>query len=312
MGASAPFTVARADPRTPRTPARARPGDRRRRPRARSRRAASAPTPPATAALHRESAAAQHPRDLRAARRDRPQHPRQTASGIRATRAAATGRRRSRLQPRRRARSRACTRPRGRRRGRCTSGEHARPGGIKGSSQSTFNTCSSWSDCSRPAAAASNSGRFRGDPTTADHTRGGTGSAASPTRYSAPLDPITEPVISPCVTATLWTNPVRARIRPRSARGDRSSGTIAVANQRAHGPRPMRSSSPSRMTGRPSFSTVMLPPRRACPTAPRRTESHPDRARRANRRRGPRRPSPRVRASSRGARRSVPPALPCR
>ena len=37
---------------------------------------------------------------------------------------------------------------------------------------------------------------------------------------------------------------MRARIRPRSARGEASSGTTDVATQRAHGPRPMRSSSP--------------------------------------------------------------------
>ena len=56
------------------------------------------------------------------------------------------------------------------------------PGGISGSSQSTVITCSSWSDCSRPAAAASKSVRPRGEPITAAQTRGGDRSAAMPTR----------------------------------------------------------------------------------------------------------------------------------
>ena len=100
----------------------------------------------------------------------------------RATRAGATGRRRSRRRRRRRARSRACRRRSGRRRGQVHERRTDFPGGISGSSQSTVITCSSWSDCSRPAAAASKSVRPRGEPITAAHTRGGTGAAARLTR----------------------------------------------------------------------------------------------------------------------------------
>ena len=112
-----------------------------------------------------------------------------------------------------RARSRACTCRIGRRPGRCTSGARTSPGGISGSSQSTVITCSSWSDCSRPAAAASKSVRPRAEPITAAQTRGGTGSAVSVTAIlgAARADHEGRDLARTSIV-TLWTCPVRARI----------------------------------------------------------------------------------------------------
>ena len=126
-----------------------------------------------------------------------------------------------------------------------------RVGGTSGSSQSTAITCSSWTDCERPATAASTCGLPRAERIAAAQIRGGTGSAAISAACSSPSSSI-RPLMTPSATATVCTLPPRARARPASALDEPSSPTAAVANRRDHGPWPIRSRSVVTASGRPS------------------------------------------------------------
>jgi len=101
--------------------------------------------------------------------------------------------------------------------------------------------CASWTDCCSPAAAAWSGPRPRTARAAASQAGARTVSAASATSYSLPVEPVTRAVIRPSATVASLTAPARASRRPRSARCVPSSGTAALASQRAHGPAPIRS-----------------------------------------------------------------------
>ena len=95
-----------------------------------------------------------------------------------------------------------------------------RVAGTSGSSQSTASTCSSWTDCERPATAASICGLPRAEREAAAQIRGGTGSAAISAVCSTPSSS-TRPPSRPSVTETVCTLPL-ARERATVLRARRA------------------------------------------------------------------------------------------
>ena len=167
---------------------------------------------------------------------------------------------------------------------------------------------------SRPRRPARARGGRRASRTTRAQTVGGTGGRLERHGVDPPLELATSPSIAPSATETAPTPPARASSRPRAARSEPSSGTAALANQRAQAPDP-----DPVVPGRDDDREAVVQrhgPHAAAPRprgrGRRRRGSRRGRARRASRRRGRRAPARRARASRRAAGRSAPRPSPCR